>query len=77
MKKAIVIRAAAFDADGNRVSPVVTNTYCIKELGCDLHGLPVVSIVTDSLNLFDHETGIFIPGVNYNPSVPLRQAITT
>lgn len=67
VKKAIVIRAAAFDANDSCVSPVVTNTYCIKELGCDLHGLPVVSIVTDSLNLFDYDTGIFVPGVNYNP----------
>jgi len=67
VKHAIVIRAAAFDEDENCVSPVVTNTYCIKELGCDLHGLPVLSIVTDSLNLFDYDTGIFVPGASYNP----------
>lgn len=27
--------------------------------------LPVVSLVTDSLHLFDHETGIYIPGKRY------------
>jgi len=27
--------------------------------------LPVVSLVTDSLSLFDHETGIYIPGKRY------------
>lgn len=68
VERAIVIRAAAFDGSGNRVSPVVTNSYFIKELGCDLHGLPVLSIVTDSLSLFDYETGIFVPGASYNPT---------
>lgn len=60
--KAIVIRAAAFDGQGNRVSPVVTQSYFIKSLGCDLHNLPVVSICADSLSLFAHDTGIMVPG---------------
>jgi hypothetical protein len=68
IKRAIVIRAAVFDSNEVRVSPVVTNSYFIKELGCDLHDMPVVSIVTDSLSLFDYETGIFIPGINYDPA---------
>ena len=67
VEHAIIIRAAAFDCNGQCVSPVVTNTYCIKALGCDLHGLPVLSIAADSLDLFDYETGIFVPGINYNP----------
>ena len=33
-----------------------------------MHGLPVLSITADSLDLFDYETGIFIPGVYYDPS---------
>lgn len=65
--KAIVIRAAAFDNYGNRVSPVVTQSYFIKSLGCDLHNLPVVSITADSLSLFAHDTGIFVPGDLFNP----------
>ena len=68
IQRAIVIRAAAFDAEGNRVSQTVTNTYFIRSLGCDFHGLPVMSIVTDSLALFDYETGIFVPGINYDPA---------
>jgi len=68
VEHAIVIRAAAFDDNGVCMSPVVTQTYCIKSLGCDLHGLSVLSIAADSLDLFDYETGIFIPGVNYNPA---------
>jgi hypothetical protein len=72
VERAIVIRAAVFDANDNCVSPVVTNSYFIKSLGCDLHGLPVLSIVTDSLALFDYETGIFVPGINYDPTDSLR-----
>ena len=45
----------------------MTHSYFIKALGCDLHGLPVLSLAADSLDLFDYETGIFIPGVNYDP----------
>ena len=65
--KAIVIRAAAFDKQGNRVSPVVTQSYFIGSLGCEFHGLPVVSICADSLSLFAHDTGIFVPGDLFNP----------
>lgn len=62
--RVIVIRAAVFDANDNCISPVATNTYFIKSLGCDSHGLPVLSIAVDSLYLFDYETGIFVPGVH-------------
>ena len=65
--KGIVIRAAAFDNSGNRVSPVVTQSYFIKSLGCDFHKLPVISICADSLSLFAHDTGILVPGDLFNP----------
>ena len=68
MKHAIVIRAAAFDENDSCVSHVTTHTYCIKALGCDLHGLPVLSLNADSLDLFDYETGIFVPGIHYDLS---------
>ena len=67
VKKGIAIRAAAFDRHGNRVSPVVTQSYFIGSLGCDLHGLPVVSICADSLSLFAHDTGILVPGDLFDP----------
>lgn len=68
VKHAIVIRAAVFDDNDSCVGPVVTHSYFIKALGCDLHGLPVLSLAADSLDLFDYETGIFIPGANYDPA---------
>ena len=67
--RCIVIRAAAFDLDGNCVSSVTTNSYFIKSLGYKTHDLPVVSISCDSLALFDFETGIMVQGItgqNYN-----------
>jgi hypothetical protein len=68
--KGIVIRAAAFDNAGNRVSPTVTQSYFITSLGCEIHGLPVVSICADSLSLFAHDTGILVPGVFLDPENP-------
>lgn len=63
IKRCIVIRAAAFDTIGNQMGEVVTNSYFIKSLGIDSHGLPVISLCSDSLSLFDYETGIFVPGI--------------
>ena len=68
VKRAIVIRAAVFDENDSCISPVTTNSYFIRSLGCDTHGLPVLSIAADSLSLFDYETGIFIPGIHYDPA---------
>ena len=70
VQKCIVIRSAAFDETGNLLGKVTTNTYLIKSLGCNTHGLPVVSLCVDSLSLFDFETGIFIPGATFDPSDP-------
>ncbi len=66
VEHAIVIRAAVFNENDSCISPVFTNSYFIRSLGCDTHQLPVLSIVTDSLSLFDYETGIFIPGIHYD-----------
>ena len=70
VQHAIVIRAAAFDRNGQRVSEVATQTYLIHALGCDHHGLPAVSVCCDSLSLFDYDTGIIVPGVFFDPDNP-------
>lgn len=62
----ITIRAAVFDNDGRRVGSVVTQSYFIRALGCDTHGLPVMAIAADSLDLFGYEEGILVPGINFN-----------
>ena len=42
----------------------------IKALGCDTHGLPVVSICADSLDLFGFEQGILVPGIHFDSLNP-------
>ena len=71
VERCIVIRAAVFNDAGQCVSQVVTNSYFIKALGCDTHGLPVVSLCADSLDLFDYHRGIFVPGAWCSPTMPL------
>ena len=66
----IVIRAAVFDENDSCISGVRTNSFFIRALGCDTHGLPAVSICADSLDLFDYETGIFVPGIHHDPLDP-------
>ena len=70
VRHAIVIRAAAFDDEGQRITDVVTHTYFIHSLGCDHHGFAVVSVCCDSLSLFDYDTGIFVPGALFNTDYP-------
>lgn len=62
----IVIRAAVFDQNENCISEVATNSYFIRSLGCDTHGLPAVSLCADTLDLFDYDRGIFVPGVHFD-----------
>ena len=66
----IVIRAAVFDENDSCISRVMTNSYFIHALGCETHGLAVVSICADSLDLFDYELGIMVPGQLFNPLNP-------
>lgn len=63
----IVLRAALFDSQGNRCSSVQTETYIIENLMQRAIEIPVVSLCIDSTDLFDYDSGIFIPGVHYNP----------
>ena len=63
IRKATVVRARAYH-DGSW-SPTVTGTFFVYPEGPDSYSLPVVSIVTDSLNLFGEEHGLYVPGVSY------------
>ena len=70
VRHCIVIRAAVYDENDSCISEVATNSYFIRSLGCDTHGLPVVSLCSDSLGLFDYEHGILVPGVWFDPEDP-------
>ncbi|HNP48463.1 MAG TPA: CotH kinase family protein [Bacteroidia bacterium] len=63
------IRAKVF-ANGYLPSPTVTNTYFYRE---DVD-LPIFTITTDSLNLWDYNTGIYVKGPNADANYPYKGA---
>jgi hypothetical protein len=73
--KATVLRVATFN-NGVKEGPTLTHTYIVHPSGTDRYTLPVVSLATDSLSFFDHETGIYVNGKIYadwklaNPNTP-------
>jgi hypothetical protein len=68
IRKAMVIRAATFTG-GQRTSKVYTNTYFVDPDIFNTFTMPVFSIVTDSLNLFAYDSGIYVPGQFYDSTV--------
>jgi len=70
--KASIFKVRAFD-NGKAVSPVYTATYFVNEhIFQKYNNLPIISLITDSVNLFDYESGIFVPGKlsDDNPQYP-------
>lgn len=61
MFKLSIVRVVAIDKMGNR-SNVLTQTYIIDKEIAVRYTFPLVSIVTNSENLFDDEIGIYVPG---------------
>lgn len=72
VERIIVVRAAAFDSTGARRSPVITESFLIDSLLRRPLRLPVISLCTDSLSLFDHDTGLFVRGQCFDPLHPYR-----
>ena len=62
----IVLRAALFDNNGVRQSQTATSVYVINRLLDRKIELPIVSLCIDSTDLFDFDSGIFIPGRFYD-----------
>lgn len=65
-KKATVIKCRSY-LDGLATSPVYAATYIVDPKGKDRYSLPVFSFITDSLMLFDFDSGLFVPGVHADP----------
>ena len=63
-----ILTARAWGQSGNTLpSRAVDATYCINE---NQFGLPVISIITDSLNLWDWNEGIYVLGPNASNQYP-------
>jgi len=63
--KANVIRARAF-RDGSNPSNIITRSYLVDGSMVQRYsGIAVISINSDSKHLFDHHSGIYVPGVSH------------
>lgn len=68
--KAAVIRAIAVDADGN-ISKISTATYFVGDNYAEKYkNFSVISVVSDPVNLYDYNTGIFVKGAIYDQNKP-------
>ncbi|OYT14873.1 MAG: hypothetical protein B7C24_16005, partial [Bacteroidetes bacterium 4572_77] len=61
VEKATIIRTATF-INGIRVSAIHTKTYWVDSTINNRYNLPVISIISDSLNFFGAKKGIYVRG---------------
>jgi len=67
--KATILRCASFK-NGIRTSEIYTKTFFVDENMSQKYTLPIVSLVTQRENLFNQDTGIYVPGIHYNVNDP-------
>lgn len=68
--KANVIRARSFIGDVP-TSKIYSFTYFVDSTIFNQTPYPIISLITDSLNLFSHDTGIYLPGIHWEETNPL------
>lgn len=66
-----VLSARSYSSIKHLPSRVIDRTFIFNE---DNHNLPVFSIITDSLNLWDWDSGIYVLGPNANNDSPYKGA---
>ncbi len=69
LPKAIVIRAASFNDNGEIVSEIITNSYFIKSMNIE-HSLPIISLTLPYDGIFDDSSGIMVPGIHWDSDNP-------
>lgn len=62
MKSSMVRTLAVKD---HYIPSSISATYFVNPSGNEIHQLPVISIMTNEENFFDHNLGIYVPGRNY------------
>lgn len=60
--KGTVVRYRTY-YNGVPSSPVRTASYFVFPEGDHRYSLPILSVVSDSLSFFDHDSGIYVPGI--------------
>jgi len=69
--KGTVLKVQSFE-NGQPASPVYTKSYFVhSDIYTRYNNLPIISIVTDSLNLFDYGEGIYVPGITFDENPDL------
>ena len=63
--KATIVRCVSYK-DGRPSSNIYTQTYFVEPDTTKKYEVPVISLVTEEINLFSNETGIYVPGINFN-----------
>lgn len=59
-----VVRARS--KKGNSWSDISSGSFIVHPNGPDRYSIPVISIITDSLHLFDYESGIYVLGKTFD-----------
>jgi len=67
--KARILRCASYK-NGIRTSKIYTKTFFIEDKIFSKYNIPVISLVTDGANLFNYDSGIYVPGKHYDPDNP-------
>ncbi|MFK7770641.1 MAG: CotH kinase family protein [Saprospiraceae bacterium] len=67
--KASILRCATY-RNGTKTSEIFTHTYIVDSTIFDKYEMPIVSLITDADNFFDHENGIYTPGAKYDIDDP-------
>lgn len=64
-----VLKIVAIHDTLDRRSEVTTNTYFVHPDMHEKYTFPVMSISLDIMDLYDYESGIFVPGIHYDPTI--------
>ncbi|MDX2431597.1 MAG: CotH kinase family protein, partial [Bacteroides sp.] len=64
---ATVIRARSY-SDTIATSQIISKTYLVHPEMKERFSFPVISLITDPDNFFDHEIGIYVKGINHDPN---------
>ena len=67
--KANIVRCASFKNNA-KTSDTYSQTYIIAEDVFEKYDLPIISLITNANHFFDHDNGIYIPGMGYDSSNP-------
>ncbi len=67
--KATILRCASY-RNGVRTSKIYTKTYFVSSHVFNQYSIPVISLITEEGNLFNNDSGLYVPGIHFNIDDP-------